>query len=328
MSEATQVDHTIKSGTDPRCHSCSVCGSEQFKTWRWEGLEACANCGYVRQSILRNHNLEEVQGKYFDQHFTLKDDVFTRFYEQLNAKRRLRDLRNYNIKGRALEVGIGHGRFLVALHDAGYQVDGIDLSASVCESVQARYGLPVYNNTLKAYADKKPPGTYDLIVMCHVLEHMESPSLSLQAARRLLKPTGILYIAAPNIAAWDAHLPGWTGYEPYHAHYFDMVSLRRILQAAGFCVVRERTFEPISGWFNAIVRSIRHRTPDLQIPERDRKEVSYPNGIVLTLFNMLRIASGLLLSPFRWAQSLVGYGEELIIIAQPEQTSMFTHDNA
>jgi hypothetical protein len=155
---------------------------------------------------------------------------------------------------------------------------------------------------------------------------MELPSLSLQAARRLLKPTGILYIAAPNIAAWNAYLPGWTGYEPYHAHYFSVASLRRILQSAGFRVVLERTFEPISGWSNAIVRSVQHRTPDLQVPNHDRKVTIHTDGIILALYNTLRIVTGLLLSPLRWAQSSMGHGEELVMIAQPEHNSMFKHD--
>src|SRR3990172_6005718 len=104
---------------------------------------------------------------------------------------------------------------------------------------------------------------YDAIIMCHLLEHCESPALTLRAAGRLLRRRGLLYLAVPNLSAWNGYLPGWSGYEPYHVHYFRPRTLRRLLASGGFTVVEHKTIEPLTGWMNAIVGSLRRRTPDI-----------------------------------------------------------------
>ncbi|OGQ81650.1 MAG: hypothetical protein A3F90_01120 [Deltaproteobacteria bacterium RIFCSPLOWO2_12_FULL_60_19] len=296
---------------------CAVCNVNRFKRWRWNGLEACVGCGHVRKvSNRRESPLEKIQRAYFDTHFALQDDLFTRFYETLNNKRRLWELRRLLPAGKLLEIGVGRGSLLCALSNAGYDAEGIDISPEVCAAVQARFGLAVHCRTLEAHAQATPPATYDLVIMCHVLEHIESLSSTLRAVKRMLKTAGMLYLAVPNRSAWDAYLPGWTGYEPYHVHYFASSCLRQALRSTGFEVLYEKTYEPLSGWFNTIVRSICSSSPDLEAAVHDRRGRSPRGGFALSLYNVARIATGTMLSPLRWLQSALGYGEELILFAQ------------
>jgi SAM-dependent methyltransferase len=153
--------------------------------------------------------------------------------------------------------------------------------------------------------------------MCHVLEHISDLHAALGAVKRLLKPEGFLYVAVPNVGAWNASFAGWTGYEPYHFHYFHAASLKRVLEVAGFEVWREWTFEPISGWFNTLVRSLRHRLPHLSRDDSETHEDASRNGITVVGYNICRLVSGVLASPLRWAQGALGYGEELIVVARP-----------
>jgi len=306
------------SKTALRSDSCPVCDADHFRSWRWHGLETCETCGHVRKSskIDPTEN-DDVMSKTFDAGFALQDDFFTRFYENLNSRRRLRELQGFIAKGeRVLEVGVGRGNLLVSLQDAGYQVDGLDLSDAVWDAVQSRYGVPVRCSTLEAYAEATPRSTYNAVIMCHVLEHIEALSPALRAVKGLLKEDGILYLAVPNVAAWNAYLPGWSSYEPYHLHYFCPKSLRRILESASFDVLYERTFEPVSGWFNAVVRSIRRRSPCLVPSVQSHDGYTDQNAFIWGLYNGIRIATGVMLSPIRWLQSAAGYGEELVMIAQ------------
>lgn len=262
-----------------------------------------------------------IQDAYFDADFASQDDAFTQFYERLNIKRRLREIKQFITQGQALEVGVGRGNLLCALQGAGYEASGIDLSNAVCTAIQARYGLSVHCNSLEAYAETMPAGAYDLIIMCHVLEHVGSLPLTLQAISHLLKQEGVLFIAVPNLFCWNARLPGWTGYEPYHLHYFSPGTLRQLLESAGFEVIYERTFEPLSGWFNAITKSLLYHSPDLEVSVSEPQVNNYHKGLRWGLYNVMRISIGSLLSPLRWLQSALGYGEELVMIARPNGSS-------
>jgi len=297
---------------------CPVCGTATYAEWRWTYLEVCSHCGHVRKtSNIEDVNVHDIQKNYFKSGFALQDDIFTHLYERLNVRRRMREVAQIIKGGRALEVGVGRGSMLAALKAKGYQVEGIDLSDAVCSAIQARYGIPVYQGTVESYADATVGNTFDIILMCHVLEHIESLGRALRAVKHLLKPQGILYVAVPNISCWNARFPGWTGFEPYHVHYFRANNLRRVLESADFRVQSEKTFEPISGWFNTIVRSVRTKTPDIK-----SRTDAYPcddavrHGFIWSFYNLTRLATGIILSPFRWIQSARGYGEELIIIAQ------------
>jgi SAM-dependent methyltransferase len=308
---------------------CPVCSGDRFKSWRWSGLEACVCCGHVRKVLDRTEEpSDKIQRVYFDMQFALQEDLLTHFYERLNAKRRLRELSKILPTGLVLEVGVGRGLLLFTLKSAGYSVEGIDVSPQVCAAVQARYGLPLHCGTLESYAEVGSPGTYDSVIMCHVLEHIESLSPTLRAIRRLLRESGILYLAVPNLSAWNAYLPGWTGYEPYHVHYFGSVCLRQALESAGFEVLYERTFEPLSGWFNTIVRSVRRHSPALDASLNGPHRNSYQNGFMWVLYNVMRIGTGILLSPLRWFQSALGRGEELVLIARANGLLRIARDGA
>src|SRR2546429_4505070 len=48
---------------------------------------------------------------------------------------------------------------------------------------------------------------------------------------------------SPNIGAPESALPGWTGYQPYHLHYFTPARLRALFERSGFHVVSVRRSE-------------------------------------------------------------------------------------
>lgn len=299
--------------------SCSICAGERFSAWRWEGLVSCGQCGHVQQfSEERSRTDAAFQEEFFDVRFVDQADFFTRFYEGLTSRRRLRDLRGVVPSGRVLEVGVGRGGLLVALRSAGYTVEGLDISADLSREIQCRYGLTVHRGTLEALAQTHRVAAYDLVIMCHVLEHVELPLAALRAAKRLLRPGGALYVAVPNRLAWSARLPGWTGYQPYHVHYFSASGLRQAIEAAGLQVREEATVEPLTGWFNAIFESLRTRRPNIA-PLSRRPAGRAKRGTAWFAYNVARIGAGLAVAPFRWLQGRLGGGEELVVVAQTVQ---------
>lgn len=133
--------------------------------------------------------------------------------------------------GTALDVGCGRGDLAVGLKERGWRVSGLDASARACEAARAR-GIDASEATIESLdADS----AYDAIVFHHSLEHVTDPVESLRAARRALKPGGLLMIGVPNFGSRRARASGansWLLELPRHRFHFTPESMRRALDAA------------------------------------------------------------------------------------------------
>ncbi len=162
-------------------------------------------------------------------------------------------------QGRLLDFGCGGGSFLERMRDQGWNVTGMDISADTAGRVSARLGVPVHVGTLPH--PKLSPESFDVVTMWHVLEHVHRPVEVLREARRLLTPSGRLYVAVPNIASWPYQWFGksWFGLElPRHLTHFAPDTLTATLSAAGFHGVRVRCIRH-SDWLRSSARAAAHR---------------------------------------------------------------------
>lgn len=67
-------------------------------------------------------------------------------------------------------------------------------------------------------AEKKweyPSGSFDIVIMSHVIEHVKNPDHLLQEAKRVLKKGGIIIVNTPNLAAWFNRCLLPLGYQPF-----------------------------------------------------------------------------------------------------------------
>lgn len=137
--------------------------------------------------------------------------------------------------GRLLEIGCGSGAYLNRMHRRGWSVKGLDFDQSAVDSARQAYGLDVQvGDVLQAnYA----AGSFDAVVMNHVLEHLPDPASVITECQRLLAPGGKLVVVTPNIRSYGAHLFGknWRGLEPpRHLQIFGPKSLRSVGGLDGF----------------------------------------------------------------------------------------------
>lgn len=157
--------------------------------------------------------------------------------------------------GRILEIGCGSGEMLRYLDRLGWVVEGIDVDPKAV-AVARNSGLKVYcgDPLMLSIAG----GSYDVVTMGHVIEHVYDPRKLLVECLRLLKPGGTLVIVTPNAQGLGHKLMGrnWLHLDPpRHLHLFNSLTLARLCRDAGFNILASRsTMRDASGiltaWMN------------------------------------------------------------------------------
>lgn len=142
---------------------------------------------------------------------------------------------------RVLDVGAGTGEFLSYMQDEGYEVVGLEPSSKIGEKARGK-GLEIHNKTIEEFV-KKGHGSFDVVTLFHVLEHVPNPIEVVESAYSLLSPGGILVVKVPNefnslqVSARESlSLDDWWIVPPVHINYFDYASLGALIQSAGFKV--------------------------------------------------------------------------------------------
>lgn len=145
--------------------------------------------------------------------------------------------------GRLLEVGCNEGRGLRLYARNGFQVEGLELNEAAAAAARQR-GFPVHTAALDRF---RPAAPYDVVVLANVLEHAWDPVTMLAQVRRLLPPTGQVWISCPNAAGLWRRVFGriWVNWHaPYHLWHFSPVTLREVLKRAGFDIASLQTYTP------------------------------------------------------------------------------------
>lgn len=109
--------------------------------------------------------------------------------------RRLTILRRFATGGTLLDVGAGIGEF-IARASPFFDCVGVEPSAEAVELAQTCFGVVLRHGLLEDLPHR--PGSFDVITLWHVLEHVPSPSSTLARCCQLLRLGGHLAIAVPN----------------------------------------------------------------------------------------------------------------------------------
>lgn len=174
--------------------------------------------------------------------------------------------------GRFLDVGCNMGMLLRLARERGWETVGIDPSPSLSALAREELGLDVHTCWLHE-APAALHGTFDVVALSDVFEHVTDPLGMLADARRMLAPGGILYVKVPNAGFTlfkqrAGSLLGralqhgiWDSYE-HVAHYTDL-TLRRMLEKGGFRVIALSLPGPVQipVWHHRVGQYFQHPSP-------------------------------------------------------------------
>ena len=133
-----------------------------------------------------------------------------------------------------LDIGCGYGQFLRELRTRGYdKIRGIDVEDEAVAHGNS-IGLEIVKiRSVQEYA-KESMGVYDLIVMSHILEHIEKKNIipTLESVRSMLSAKGWLVLMVPNA---QSNTGCYWAYEDFTHHtIFTSGSITYVLKMAGF----------------------------------------------------------------------------------------------
>ena len=152
------------------------------------------------------------------------------------------------------DLGCGNGYLSGLLLAQGYEVTGVDASDSGISVARQTHGARA--QFVCAPCDASLPRKlngrkFGAIVSSDVIEHLYHPRDLVDCARELLIPRGWLVLGTPyhgylkNLALsllnrWDAHHT--TDWDGGHIKFFSISTLTRLVEQAGFDILRFRYF--------------------------------------------------------------------------------------
>jgi SAM-dependent methyltransferase len=132
---------------------------------------------------------------------------------------------------RVLEIGSGIGCTIKNFELAGFQARGIEPGQGFCTFSRQQMNAPVTPFSLDQL-----PGTedQDLVLLVHVLEHLNNPSAALRKLREFMSEKGLCYIEVPNFSGPHA-APG-RQFHVAHIYNFTPSTLSMLAEANGMVI--------------------------------------------------------------------------------------------
>jgi 2-polyprenyl-3-methyl-5-hydroxy-6-metoxy-1,4-benzoquinol methylase len=158
-------------------------------------------------------------------------------------------------ENRVLDVGCSSGYLAAPLAARRNTVVGIELDAAAARDAQA-FCEQVLLGDVETMVLPLEPGSFDVVLLGDVIEHLRDPVDTLRRLRRFLRPGGRLVLSTPNVANWAIRLSLLGGRWRYtdrgildrtHTHLFTRATLREAIESAGYVVDRIDFSAPVPG---------------------------------------------------------------------------------
>jgi SAM-dependent methyltransferase len=224
--------------------TCPVCGSgesspirhlelvvpDNFSLQHSFSLNVCAHC----RAVFHNVKHQDNRDNYYES-YTGSD---TNHYQVSVDQERLNDMTTSFLKRAGLkatnqaivDIGCSFGVTLMSLQRVGFDnLYAIDPDRAAIKYLSNR-GIPgrtgLATDLFPEFENK-----FDLIILRHVLEHLESPLSGLDNVRKWLKPRGRIYVELPDLARFQecSPFPGYF-FEFEHINHFSSVSLLNLMR--------------------------------------------------------------------------------------------------
>jgi len=217
----------------------------------------CTNCGLIYSNPMpKPENINDHYGidsnvYWPDEYFRVSDQDMVR---EVNTVKRLMKVQPGM---KALDIGAGIGKAIIALQKQGFDAFGLEPSQTFFEYALNRMKIPEDRIICSSIEEAEfSPNQFDFINLFNVVEHVSHPYTTIEKAIKWLKPGGLIHIEVPyskylvsRIINTYYNLVG-TNYVthispmhvPYHLYEFHQKSFEIAVKRSGGSIVEMKVF--------------------------------------------------------------------------------------
>ncbi|MBL7889962.1 MAG: class I SAM-dependent methyltransferase [Bacteroidia bacterium] len=171
----------------------------QKKTGITTTIVKCKNCQLVFSNPLpipanlQDHYGVPPENYWKPEYFEMDPNYFKNEIETLKT------LKKTELNAKALDIGAGLGKCMIALKNAGFDAYGLEPSKPFYQQAIDKLHISESKLMLCSIEEAEyPENEFDFITFGAVLEHLYNPSESIKNAIKWLKPGGIIHIEVPS----------------------------------------------------------------------------------------------------------------------------------
>ena len=177
----------------------------------------------------------------------------------MNYRRALDKLESLLAPGRLLDVGCGSGSFLALAQARGWEPNGVEMSPGLSAACERKLGIKVSTGRFEDV--DLLAGSFDVVTMWDVIEHVIDPGFCIRKVKQLLRPGGVAVFCTPDEESMLARTglalyrltrsryryPAFALHPPYHTYFFSRKGFVGLLEHSGLtvttCYSQEAFFE-------------------------------------------------------------------------------------
>ena len=252
---------------------CPICKSEKYEVLKGykeigdqnlrSSLVLCDFCGHhfleIPEEVNFNHlysagryTVIDTRDSFIDLLLSFDNDLILRTLSKLKTNNKV-----------LLDFGCGKGVFLKSASKYGWSVKGIETSRKRAEFGKNNYHLDIDTNEFKGGFIKGGP--FNVILLLHVLEHLNDPKYLLKELTNNLVLNGYLIVEVPLFESFQSRLSKryWMHLDPpFHISHFTKKRLLSMTEELGFQTMKLEYFSihlGILGMVQSLMRVFKYK---------------------------------------------------------------------
>jgi SAM-dependent methyltransferase len=234
-----------------KCPICKNQGSRRLFSTEYNqsifDVRQCVKCNVAWTVPLNDgfkgiYNNKQYYGTGKSKFIPILQDIRNRL-SQMRAKRYLSMIPKLASRPRILDIGCAEGRLLKSFLGYGCDCYGIEHKSYPRERFFDSDKITYITGDMDFIELK--PRSFEIIILWHVLEHMDNPVSAIKRIYELLAPEGIVILAVPNFSSLESGIfkDHWFHLDiPWHKYHFTEISLKCLFSKNNLDILSSTTF--------------------------------------------------------------------------------------
>jgi len=251
---------------------CPLCQSNEskilFKTKTIHSgfdILQCQECGLARtfpfpsDDILHIHNTIQYYGMKENKFIPILQNV-RNLISKIRARRYLLMIPSSIQRPKVLDIGCAEGRFLNSFLEYGCECYGVEHPTYPKQRFINSDRIKYIVGELDVLDLRER--SFNIIILWHVLEHLDNPDVVVSRVYDLLASDGILVLAVPNFSSIESKIfkHSWFHLDvPWHKYHFTQKSLKYLMEKKHFEIIQSTTYcfeQGVYGILQSILNSM------------------------------------------------------------------------